>query len=61
MVFNTEYLHFNHIFFSTNFLREMHLEDGRFLVAHQRYDSLDNPSSDLIRVHPDFWVIALGG
>lgn len=40
--------------------REMHLEDGRFLVAHQRYDSLDNPSSDLIRVHPDFWVIALG-
>ena len=38
----------------------MHLEDGRFLVAHQRYDSLLNPSSDLIRVHPDFWVIALG-
>ncbi|KAL5256307.1 hypothetical protein ACHWQZ_G011506 [Mnemiopsis leidyi] len=40
--------------------REMHLEDGRFLVAHQRYDSLLHPSTDLVRVHPDFWVIALG-
>ena len=40
--------------------REMHLEDGRFLVEAGRYDSLVDPGPDLLRVHPDFWVVALG-
>ena len=40
--------------------REMHLEDGRFLVSPLRFDSLKRTSSDLVRVHEDFWVVALG-
>eukprot|EP00055_Hartaetosiga_balthica_P017545 m.118566 g.118566 ORF g.118566 m.118566 type:complete len:1915 (+) comp9344_c0_seq1:274-6018(+) len=47
--------------------REMHLEDGRFLVAPERYDNLLKQFSKqelerlhLVRVHEDFQVIALG-
>eukprot|EP00049_Salpingoeca_infusionum_P004861 m.84891 g.84891 ORF g.84891 m.84891 type:complete len:1894 (-) comp12765_c0_seq4:107-5788(-) len=47
--------------------REMHLEDGRFLVAPQRYDALRKEFSEehlqqqkLLRVHDDFRIIALG-
>jgi hypothetical protein len=47
--------------------REMALDDGRFLVAHTRYDALRTRYSQeemdrrkLVRVHPDFRVIALG-
>lgn len=49
--------------------REMLLEDGRFLVHHDRYDKLlqGNKENDLIlkklnliRAHPNFRVIALG-
>ena len=39
--------------------RSMNLEDGSFLVAHDRYLELEEPShSNLIPVHPDFRVIA---
>lgn len=45
--------------------REMQLEDGRFLVAPQRYDRLVKEGKDagqlnLVRVHEDFRVVALG-
>jgi len=47
--------------------REMHLEDGRFLVAPARYDHLLKTRSKaeldalrLVAVHPSFQVIALG-
>eukprot|EP00934_Nitzschia_sp_Nitz4_P006323 Nitzschia sp. Nitz4//scaffold219_size35776//29376//35535//NITZ4_007828-RA/size35776-processed-gene-0.11-mRNA-1//1//CDS//3329542332//6313//frame0 len=48
--------------------REMHLEDGNFLISPQRYEKLQNSSmsaapaaeSFLTPVHPDFRVIALG-
>ncbi len=47
--------------------REMHLEDGRFLVSPQRYDKLLTKHSkaeldawNLVRVHERFRVIALG-
>ena len=49
--------------------REMLLEDGRFLVNHNRYDQLLKESGqtkeylqklNLIRAHPNFRVIALG-
>lgn len=40
--------------------REMQLEDGRFLVAPSRYDTFIDPGSDMVRVSPEFWVIALG-
>ena len=48
--------------------REMSLPDGRFLVAHSRYDDLiaagqtheQLTAKGLVRVHPDFRVIALG-
>ena len=47
--------------------REMALEDGRFLVHHERYDKLLAQSSKaqldrlrLERVHQDFTVIGLG-
>ncbi len=47
--------------------REMHLEDGRFLVSPARYDSLASSHSPadiekwrLVRVHERFRVIALG-
>ncbi len=45
----------------------MALEDGRMLISSTRYDSLKNTHSKeefrqlgLVRVHPDFRVIALG-
>ncbi|XP_065221610.1 von Willebrand factor A domain-containing protein 8 isoform X2 [Planococcus citri] len=47
--------------------REMHLEDGRFLIAPDNYDKLFKEHGEeylkkwnLIRVHDDFRVIALG-
>ncbi|XP_029645766.1 von Willebrand factor A domain-containing protein 8 [Octopus sinensis] len=47
--------------------REMQLEDGRFLVAASRYDQLledyskeELDKQNLVRVHEDFRVIALG-
>lgn len=47
--------------------REMHLEDGRFLISSQKYDELlmkytvnDLNKMGLIRVSNDFRVIALG-
>lgn len=47
--------------------REMSLEDGRFLMSTDRYDSLlkthtkqQLDSMKLVRVHPRFRVIALG-
>ena len=43
--------------------REMALEDGRFLMAAGRYDSLseaERAAARVVRVHPDFRVIALG-
>ena len=47
--------------------REMQLSDGRFLMAHKRYDELlsehsrvDMVARKLVRVHEDFCVIALG-
>eukprot|EP01043_Picozoa_sp_COSAG02_P007426 COSAG02_NODE_221_length_28385_cov_5.795164_7_plen_1631_part_00 len=43
--------------------REMALEDGRFLMAAERYDSLseaERAAARVVRVHPDFRVIALG-
>lgn len=47
--------------------REMSLEDGRFLVSTERYDTLLERFSEshmkdkkLVRVHPDFRVIAIG-
>ena len=47
--------------------REMGLPDGRFLVAADRYDALLEHHSveelnerQLVRVHPDFQVVALG-
>lgn len=47
--------------------REMALEDGRFLVAPARYDKLARTHThqelaalNLVRVHPDFRVFALG-
>lgn len=48
--------------------REMHLEDGRFLVSPKRYEYLRKVNSEeelkdklrLVPVHPDFQVIALG-
>ncbi|KAK3261757.1 hypothetical protein CYMTET_29350, partial [Cymbomonas tetramitiformis] len=47
--------------------REMALEDGRFLLSGSRYDALlsTRPSQELadlglVRVHPDFRVVALG-
>ena len=48
--------------------REMALEDGRFLVSAARYDELasqhggeaDIRAASLVRVHPNFRVIALG-
>ena len=47
--------------------REMGLSDGRFLVAHDRYDTLaasmtpeELRESGLERVHPEFQIIALG-
>ena len=47
--------------------REMALEDGRFLVAPNRYDlflkekdKYGNVSEKLVRVHPQFRVIAIG-
>ena len=39
--------------------REMHLEDGRFLISPHRY-SHGSSNPKLIPVHPDFRVIALG-
>lgn len=46
--------------------REMHLEDGNFLISPQRYEKLKETASTshsqsfLVPVHPDFRVIALG-
>ena len=43
--------------------REMALEDGRFLMAADRYDSLsetERQAARVVRVHPNFRVIALG-
>ncbi len=47
--------------------REMALDDGRFLVSTERYDSLTRAVSEkelsakrLVRVHPNFRVIAIG-
>lgn len=47
--------------------REMQMEDGRFLVSPERYDKLLETytpeqlhSMKIVRVHPDFRVIALG-
>ena len=42
--------------------REMSLSDGRFLVDPKRFDTLGLglEESQLVRVHPDFRVIALG-
>lgn len=44
--------------------REMNLDDGRFLVAPQRFDKLaqgiDLSDLKLLRVHEDFRVIAIG-
>jgi hypothetical protein len=47
--------------------REMHLEDGRFLVSPARFDHLraTNTAAELerwrlVRVHEEFRVIALG-
>lgn len=57
---NQDYLTLHHQAISTQYLREMHLEDGRFLVSPERYDTLVNPSSNLIRTDENFWVIALG-
>ncbi len=42
--------------------REMQLEDGRFLMNSQRYDSLPKEAQanpHIVRVHPRFLVIAL--
>jgi MoxR-like ATPase len=38
--------------------RSMNLEDGRFLVSHDRYQQLKDPPPSLVPVHPDFRVIA---
>lgn len=43
--------------------REMHLEDGRFLVSPKRYEIISKHAEfdgSLIPVHPDFVVVALG-
>lgn len=44
--------------------REMHLEDGKFLVSPKRYKDISKklsaPNPELVPVHPDFLVIALG-
>ena len=41
--------------------REMHLNDGRFLVRHDRYDAIPGtPPPNLLRCHPDFRVICVG-
>ena len=43
--------------------REMHLDDGNFMLSHTRYDELlanGENVEGLVRVHPDFRVIALG-
>ncbi|CAF0766137.1 unnamed protein product [Brachionus calyciflorus] len=43
--------------------REINLDDGHFLVAPERYDKLKSLNSDLknlLRVHEDFRVIAIG-
>ena len=43
--------------------REIALEDGRFLLPQERYDSMTEQQrreSNLVPVHPDFRVIALG-
>ena len=43
--------------------REMHLDDGNFMLAAERYDKLEQQGENmngLIRVHPDFRVVALG-
>lgn len=43
--------------------REMALEDGRFLINYKKFDSIDEESFErlkLVKVHPDFRVIALG-
>lgn len=47
--------------------REMHLEDGRFLVSPDRFRTLLSQFSEeelrerrLLPVHPDFQVMALG-
>ena len=47
--------------------REMTLEDGRLMIASERYDELleqysaeELDARNLVRVHPDFRVIALG-
>jgi von Willebrand factor A domain-containing protein 8 len=39
--------------------REMHLDDGTFLVSPRRYQQLDKSSSFLLPVHKDFRVLAL--
>ena len=43
--------------------REIALEDGRFLLPKERYDSMteqQRKESNLVPVHPNFRVIALG-
>ena len=48
--------------------RELNLDDGHFLVASERYDKLEILSKkteelknlNLLRVHEDFRVIAIG-
>jgi MoxR-like ATPase len=43
--------------------REMHLDSGEFMISAQRYDALEEGGEDvsgLVRVHPDFRVVALG-
>jgi MoxR-like ATPase len=43
--------------------REMHLDDGSFMLSSDRYDELVQNGENvngLLRVHPDFRVIALG-
>jgi von Willebrand factor A domain-containing protein 8 len=43
--------------------REMHLDDGQFMLSHDRFDELVKNGanvSNLVRVHPNFRVVALG-
>ena len=48
--------------------REMHLDDGRFLMSHKRFDELlaegvsasELEAKRIVRCHPDFRVLALG-
>jgi hypothetical protein len=40
--------------------REMGLEDGRFIVSHERYGGIIGDRAGIVRCHPGFLVIAIG-